>query len=1111
VKVTSIMKERMPSPCPGFSSSSCYSLLPPYSRRRSVLAIFSTVLLPSIMRSVLLLFAALPAFAQDASLVRESGPLSPEEEAKKFKLPPGFSIQLIASEPVVNKPMNLAFDEKGQLWCTSSAEYPWAIKPDKWKTPEGLLDSSKDKIIVFSDSNGDGVPDKPSIFADNLNIPIGVLPYKNGCIAWSIPNIWRLEDTDGDGKCDKRTILFGPLGWEMDTHGMISSLIMGPDGWVYATHGFNNTSHIKVLPQNNPAAATRKPRPTPSAQNTGVPRSELDWGYSLDLHSGNVFRFKPDGSAVEPCSWGQVNPFGMCQDGYGSFYTADCHTNPITALIPGAFYQSFGKPHDGMNFAPVMCEHAHGSTGLCGVTYIDGGIWGPEWDDHIFVGNCVTSRINHDLVTFTGATPKANEKPDFLSTDDGWFRPVNLQMATDSSLYVADFYNRIIGHYEVPLTHPGRDRERGRIWRIVKEGAKPLATRQQSAKAGVWKKAQSVRFGQAAGLATGDDTQLLLATAHSWIMHPTTDAIEPALRWLGDALPDDHSLRHSLRVAIRACLQQPGGFNVLANLQLDARAESALPSIVRTIQSPDAAAWTLSALMKNPPANPDELRNTVTSLAKDLPEEGEAYLIVFVDKFFDGDPNAQLELAGAIRQGIARRGGKPGRDASDWLKKVAARLFKDLEQAPTGTTWDPAPNGPWALQPRRCADGKETTVISSLGTKGEDFGGTIKSTAFACPQSFSFFLCGHRGPPNKPPHELNFARLVNVATGEELAKAFPPRNDTAQRIHWDLGAHAGKQVQLEITDGDKNARDEAYAWLAAGRFEPALISVPNISPADYEAKHRAAAQMAAELSLTDAVPVLSKFLARTEFTDETRGSCAAALVAMHQPKAVADVLKTAPSRLQNLLGDILAGTAEGAALLMDSGVPRLLAEPVISQKIAALKDEKLTARAAALTKDLAPASAETAALIAARVKAHGSAKIDLKAGEQAFKINCQICHQLQVRNDPGGMVGPRLTGVGQRGVERLCEDILDPHRAVDPMFHMHIITMKDGAIHAGLIRRNDAGAFLLVNATGQETSVPKAGIAKDELSPLSLMPATFGLSIPEADFHSMLAWLAAQK
>src|SRR5436309_9304396 len=82
----------------------------------------------------------------------------------------------------------------------------------------------------------------------------------------------------------------------------------------------------------------------------------------------------------------------------------------------------------------------------------------------------MTGRVNRDAVTFTGSTPLANERPDFVSTDDPWFRPVDLQLGPDGALYVADFYNRIIGHYEVPLDHPGRDRERGRIWRIVYRG-----------------------------------------------------------------------------------------------------------------------------------------------------------------------------------------------------------------------------------------------------------------------------------------------------------------------------------------------------------------------------------------------------------------------------------------------------------------------------------------------------------------------------------------------------------------------------------------------------------------------------------------------------------------
>jgi glucose/arabinose dehydrogenase len=330
---------------------------------------------------------------------------------------------------------------------SSSVEYPYSADKARWSDEKGTrVKDSRDAIKILEDTDGDGKADKVTDFADGLNIPTGVLPWhkpehKAGCIAWSIPNIWYFADTDGDDKADVREVLFGPLGYEKDTHGMCSSFRLGLDGWVYATHGFNNTSHFKAKD-----------------------------GSTLDLHSGNVFRFKPDGSRVEPWTHGQVNPFGLAWDRYGNLYSADCHSSPIYQLIRGACYPSFGKPHDGLGFAPVMCEHSHGSTGICGIVYIDGGVWGPEWDDHTFVGNCVTSRVNHDKVTFTGSTPKANEQPDFLTSDDPWFRPVDLQLGPDNALYIADFYNKIIGHYEVPLDHPGRDKERGRIWRVVKKG-----------------------------------------------------------------------------------------------------------------------------------------------------------------------------------------------------------------------------------------------------------------------------------------------------------------------------------------------------------------------------------------------------------------------------------------------------------------------------------------------------------------------------------------------------------------------------------------------------------------------------------------------------------------
>jgi hypothetical protein len=189
------------------------------------------------------------------------------------------------------------------------------------------------------------------------------------------------------------------------------------------------------------------------------------------MNSGNTYRFRPYGSRVERHTWGQVNPYGLAWDSLGNLYSSDCHSAPTYQLLAGGYYPSFGKPHDGLGFAPVLMEHSHGSTAIDGMLYYNDDLWPDEFRDNIFVGNVMTSRVNRDRLTFNGSSPRANELDDFVKSEDPWFRPVDNQLGPDGAFYIADFYNRIIGHYEVPLTHPGRDRERGRIWRVVYGGS----------------------------------------------------------------------------------------------------------------------------------------------------------------------------------------------------------------------------------------------------------------------------------------------------------------------------------------------------------------------------------------------------------------------------------------------------------------------------------------------------------------------------------------------------------------------------------------------------------------------------------------------------------------
>lgn len=372
--------------------------------------------------------------------IRDSKHLTPAQEASGFHLPKGFEVDLIASEPTIAKPLNLAFDSAGKLWVTQSVQYPF---------PAPLNEPGQDSIMVLTDTDRDGTFETAKQFADGLNIPIGILPYRDGVICFSIPNIYWLRDTDNDGVCDQREVILGPFDTTRDTHGMINSLRWGNDGWIYACHGFNNQSKIAGKD-----------------------------GHVVEMNSGNTFRFKPDGSRAELYTQGQVNPFGMTYDKWGDLYSADCHSKPISQLLRGGCYPSFGRPDIGLGFIPSMMEHLHGSTAIAGLAYMDGSSFPEEFNENFLSGNVMTCRINRNRLEYTGATARAVEMPDLLTSDDPWFRPVDLQLGPDGALYIADFYNKIIGHYEVPLTHPDRDRTSGRIWRVRWKGDSPNSNTQ---------------------------------------------------------------------------------------------------------------------------------------------------------------------------------------------------------------------------------------------------------------------------------------------------------------------------------------------------------------------------------------------------------------------------------------------------------------------------------------------------------------------------------------------------------------------------------------------------------------------------------------------------------
>ena len=355
---------------------------------------------------------------------------SPEAERAALHVPPGFEVQLVASEPDIDKPMNLAFDARGRLWVTHSREYPIAA----------ARGAGRDRVSILEDTTGDGRADRITTFADSLNIPIGVEPMRDGAIVFSIPNVYRMIDRDGDGRADERRVLYGPFDFD-DTHGMVNGLLRSYDGWIHAGHGFSNRSTV---------AGTD--------------------GDSIRMTSGNTFRFRDDGTRVEQLTWGRVNPFGTFVDRFGYFYSSDSHTKPVYQPIRGAEYPHFGRLPNGIGWGPQMMEHLHGSTAIAGVVLYEANQFPAEYRNNFFGGNVITNRINRNVLRWHGSSPEAVEQPDFVVSEDPNFRPVDVELGPDGALYIADFYNPIIGHYEFPLDDPRRDRRSGRIWRIVYTG-----------------------------------------------------------------------------------------------------------------------------------------------------------------------------------------------------------------------------------------------------------------------------------------------------------------------------------------------------------------------------------------------------------------------------------------------------------------------------------------------------------------------------------------------------------------------------------------------------------------------------------------------------------------
>ncbi len=979
--------------------------------------------------------------------VADTAHRTPEEERKLFRLPPGFEIQLVAAEPDIHKPLNLAFDDRGRLWVTDTVEYPFPPPPGK---------KSRDSVKILEDFGPDGRARKITTFADDLVIPIGVLPLPavkpQDALVFSIPSIYRLRDSTGGEHADGREVLYTEYG-RRDTHGLTGSFTPGFDGWIYAVHGYSNDSTVKAKD-----------------------------GSSIHMNSGNTYRIKADGSHIEQFTHGQVNPYGLSFDALGNLYSADCHTQPIYQLLRGAWYPSFGKPHDGLGFGPEMYSGYTESTAVAGIAYYAADNYPPGWRDSAYIGDVISHRVNQFAIEWHGSSPKGILKR-FLESDDPWFRPVHVQLGPDGALYVADFYNRIIGHYEVPLTHPGRDRESGRIWRIIykpeaqakgsgtptprmdwtratmeeltkdlahpnlsvrmhamsqlvqrggTDGRRAVRDLLSSDKANAWQwihglwvlerggELEDALLAKAAKytdrgarvhaqrvlserakltpeqhtLALGglkdSDPNVQRAAADALGRHPSTDNVRPLLDLRHRVPADDTHLLHVVRMALRDQLRSASRWEKLPSLVRDESDARALADVSLGVPSAEAAAFLMNHLKKYAESG-DMLTRSVHHIARHGSEPVTKALLTFIRKQEPENLGQQAALLRELEHGMQERRAPLPEAARAWAVELAGRLLSSKK------------------------DG-------------------------------------------------------DIEAGIKLA-------------------------------GDLRLKDQQprLAQLAGRRGAP-------------ESQRKAALEALANLDSAGNAAVLGGVLADADAPFALREHSANLLARANQPTTQYELLKvlpTAPARLQTIIATGLAAGPAGAEKLLEAvkagkASARLLQDPAVELRLKATKLPKLAERLAELTAGLPSPQKGMQELVNRRRESFLKAKTDTVLGAQVFAKNCGICHQV---GGQGAKIGPQLDGVGVRGLDRLLEDIIDPNRNVDQMFRLTTLNLKKGQVVSGLLLKEEGAVLVLADAQGKEVRVAKDEVDERSTSQVSPMPANFAEQITERDFNNLLAYL----
>jgi len=487
--------------------------------------------------------AALPApFRATPATSDTPPPQTPAEALRSFHVRPGFEVELVAAEPLVVDPVAVDFGPDGRLWVAEMHDYPAGLDGDF--KPGG-------RISVVTDTDGDGQFDRAVRLVDDVPFPTGVLAWKKGVLVCAAPDIFYLEDTDGDGRPDIRQTLYSGFATH-NYQARVNTLRWGLDRWVYGAAGlFGGTIRSHLTGKDHPL-------------------------------SGRDFRIHPDTGEFE--SVGGLSQQGRVRDDFGNGFGCDngawmwhfpfperyLARNPALTVPDSRVYVAQGPDANRVYPTSHTLERfndpqsAGRTTSACGLEVFRESRLGTEFYHNAFIAEPVHNLVHRLIVepagtSFAGHRAADELESEFLSSSDNWFRPVETRTGPDGALWVVDMYRFVIEHprwispERLAKLDPRAGDQQGRLYRVKRTGDTQRST---------WSDLTRQTTAQLVTV-LGQDNGVLRDLAHRQLLERADIAAVPGVQALvqGNARPGP-------RVQALYLLAQLGGLSKTLLLQV---------------------------------------------------------------------------------------------------------------------------------------------------------------------------------------------------------------------------------------------------------------------------------------------------------------------------------------------------------------------------------------------------------------------------------------------------------------------------------------------------------------------------------------------------------------